>query len=126
MLKPGNKAYSILNLKCPKCHQGDLFCHSAYGFRDFTKMPDRCEVCGQKFMIEPGFWYGAMYFAYAFGVAISLPLFLALYIMLDTSFNMAILYILLIQIIFAPLTFRYSRAVWINIFVNYDESKLGS
>jgi uncharacterized protein (DUF983 family) len=30
MLKKGTKLYSVLNHKCPRCQEGDLFVSSAY------------------------------------------------------------------------------------------------
>ncbi|MEL6924222.1 MAG: DUF983 domain-containing protein, partial [Bacteroidota bacterium] len=54
---------SIWNMKCPRCRQGDLFSHGAFGSK-FTEMPERCPNCGQNYMPEPGFYYGAMFISY--------------------------------------------------------------
>ena len=63
---------SILQLKCPKCRQGDLFCNkSSYKYKGFFDMPKKCSECGQDFEIETGFYYGAMYVSYALTIALT-------------------------------------------------------
>jgi hypothetical protein len=55
MLK-GTKLYSIFNNKCPKCHQGDFFVTKSAYEKDFIKMHDKCEHCGEIFNKEVGFF----------------------------------------------------------------------
>ena len=72
MFKKGTKLYSITKGKCPKCHEGDFF---RFGFTfnpsKVTKIHDNCSNCNLKYMLEPSFFYGAMYINYGITVAIS-------------------------------------------------------
>ncbi|MGB0368672.1 MAG: DUF983 domain-containing protein, partial [Flavobacteriales bacterium] len=78
-MKKGSKIYSMLRLKCPRCHEGDLFLHkNPYSFTKLEKMPDNCPVCDQKYWPEPGFYYGAMYVSYALTIALSVAVFVAM------------------------------------------------
>lgn len=121
MFTKGTKAYSIFNFKCPKCHEADLYEHKhAYNFKDFSKMPDECPVCRQSFQVEPGFYYGAMYISYAFGVAISLPLFIIQYALFHFTFLQSVGGIVLVLLLATPYLFRLARSLWINLFVHYD------
>lgn len=119
MLKE-TKLYSILNLKCPRCHEGDLFLvKNPYTFSKLEKMPDTCPVCAQKYWPEPGFYYGAMYVSYALTIAVSVAVFVAMIVL----WRFEILWYLglnaaAILLLFPPI-FRVSRAVWFNMFVSY-------
>ncbi|MEO8852394.1 MAG: DUF983 domain-containing protein, partial [Ginsengibacter sp.] len=65
---------SILNLfqcKCPRCRLGDMFVNKRSYSKGFMKMYEKCEVCGQYFDIEVGFYYGSSYVSYGIAVAIS-------------------------------------------------------
>jgi uncharacterized protein (DUF983 family) len=116
----GTKMYSILKLKCPRCHEGDLFAKkNPYSYSKLSKMPDNCPVCNEKYWPEPGFYFGAMYVSYALTIAISVAVFVAMIVlwhfdvMWYLGLNAAIILLLF------PLIFRISRAVWFNFFVTY-------
>lgn len=120
-MKKGTKLYSILKHKCPRCHEGDLFLkHGEKNYNIVGYTPDKCNVCGQAFVLEPGFYYGAMYLSYMLSVAVALPQFLLYYAGFGASFRMSLLFIVLAQIVLTPFIYRTSRALWINIFVSYD------
>jgi len=73
----GSKLFGIVRMKCPCCHEGDLFTHpNPYTLAHFSDMPKRCPVCNQSYEPEPNFFYGAMYVSYGYAVA----LFVATYI----------------------------------------------
>jgi uncharacterized protein (DUF983 family) len=81
-MKKGQKLYSILRLKCPRCHQGDLFVNpNPYNPNQLSEMPDNCAHCGQKYLLEPGFFYGAMYVSYALTIAMSVAVFVAMHVL---------------------------------------------
>ena len=47
--------YSVVNNKCPRCREGNIYCSSnAYKMGEFTKMNETCPVCGQPTEIEVG------------------------------------------------------------------------
>lgn len=119
----GTKLYSIFRMKCPRCHQGNLFeTKNPYNFSEIDKMPDNCPHCNQKYWIEPGFYYGAMYISYALTVALSVAVFVAMIVLWEFDIMWYLgLNFTSILILFPPI-FRLSRSIWINIFVKTDKS----
>ncbi len=118
------KLYSILNLKCPRCNEGNLFVHkSAYSpLAESINMPERCEVCGLKFERETGFYYGAMYVSYGVNVALSVALFLIYFLFFwDYPKHYFIIADILFVLTTFPLISRVSRAIWINFFCKYED-----
>ena len=121
MFKKGTKLYSILFNKCPKCHEGDfmeeknpLKLHKAF------KMHETCSHCNFKYMIEPSFFYGAMYVTYAITIALSVMTFIIAYGILGLSFLNSTIAIAIGVIAFIPITIRLSRIIWINMFITYN------
>ena len=71
-----------------------------------------CPVCGLEYLREPGYFYGAMYFSYALGVAAVAPFVLVgLYVGIPLStigwISTGVLVLL------APWLFQYSRVAWL-------------
>ena len=80
-----------------------------------------CPCCGLPYEKEPGFYYGAMYVSYG----ISTTLFLAVLFTLNSlveeiTMTMVMTTIIAIVVGLLPITFRVSRAIWINIFESYE------
>ena len=125
MLKKGQKIYSVLKEKCPICHNGDVFLTKRkYDLKKFDKMHERCPSCGHKFEIEGGFWQGAMYVSYAVTVAYSIATFLLTFLInQQTTALMYIAIIGVVSIIVAPLNYRISRMIWMNLFSKFDATK---
>jgi uncharacterized protein (DUF983 family) len=68
--KKPNRFLSMLGMKCPNCHKGNMYTNkSIFPLGKLLDMPERCPVCGQKYEIELGFWYGTGYVSYALSVA---------------------------------------------------------
>lgn len=113
--------YSVVKSKCPKCNQGDLWIKkNAYSI-GFDKMHENCSNCGLKYDMEQGFWYGAMYVSYAFGVALSVAVVIALSVLApEMKLFEKIIYALVFLILLMPVNFRYSRNIWLAIFVRPD------
>ncbi len=113
---------AIVAMKCPRCRKGKLFCHpTSYNFNTLFQMPDLCEECKQRIEPEPGFYYGAMYINYAFSVvllAFCIGILYAVY-----HFNSYIVLGTYVGglVVMGPWMFRYSRVLYMNIFVRYDE-----
>lgn len=119
MLKKGSKLYSVLNNKCPQCHEGDFFVHRCtLKLKNNLKIHEKCEVCGLKYMIEPSFFYGAMYVSYALTVALAVAIFVIGYLLhLGLMASFIAIFVLLIAL--NPLIMRISRLIYINMFVQY-------
>ena len=119
MWKKGSKLYSVFNNKCPRCHEGDFFVNSAgFRFKDNLKTYEKCANCGLKYMIEPSFFYGAMYVSYAVTVAMAVTIFVVCQLF-DLGLMTSFISILVILVLANPFIMRLSRLLYINMFVHY-------
>lgn len=106
---------SIIGMHCPGCRTGHLFRTGSFSFKEPFDMPDRCEVCRQSFMPEPGFYYGAMFISYILWGWLTLAM-AAIFIWgLGMSVYGAFALILVISAICFIWLFRISRSIWIHI-----------
>ena len=88
-------------------------------------MHETCEVCGLRYEIEPGFFYGSMYVSYAFSVAIFLATWVGITVLIeDASIATYIVTVLIIAAIAYPFNVRLSRMIMLHVFggVKYDRS----
>jgi uncharacterized protein (DUF983 family) len=114
--------YSVAKDKCPRCNEGDLFVSkNRYSLKNIAAMPDCCAVCGQDFKVEDGFYLGATYVSYAITVAFAVPFLALAYFVfhLDLVWMLALMGIFLLALM--PPIVRFSRSIWINFFIFYDE-----
>ena len=127
MFKKGTKIYSIFNGKCPKCQEGDFF---KYGFTfnptKITKLHENCSECNLKYMLEPSFFYGAMYVNYGITVAISILVFVITKLGFDLNLLQSFLSVVAALFLLAPVNLRLSRILWINMFVSYNKKTEGA
>jgi len=120
-VKKGTKLYSIFRLKCPRCQEGNLFLvKNPYNLKMFDKMPDKCPVCGEDFLRESGFYWGAMMVSHATTTVIAVVVHLIVYYFAGWEIAPNIISIVTVILIMFPAVFRNSRAIWINIFVDYN------
>jgi uncharacterized protein (DUF983 family) len=125
MFKKGTKLYSIANAKCPRCHEGEFFEHKiTYNPSKITKLHDNCPKCNLKYMMEPSFFYGAMYVNYGITVALSVATFVISMLFLSLTLLQCFAAIIIVLLVLAPINMRLSRIIWINMFVSYDENIL--
>lgn len=122
----GLKIYSILNNKCPVCHEGDYFTHlNPYDLKHFTDDHKFCSECETKFELENGFYYGAMYVSYGLSVAISIAVFMAIFVLFpNTPYYVYIFAIITSVLVFMPISFRKSRMIWMNMFSGYGKKEI--
>lgn len=124
--------WSMLTMKCPRCRRGEMFANkSAYrklSLKHIFAMPDNCSECGQKYDMEPGFWYGTSYVSYALTVALSVATFVAWVVLIGVSVkdgDNRIYWWLginaIILIVAQPWLMRISRVLYIRFFVSYDK-----
>ncbi len=121
--KPRGLWSSIIYMKCPRCREGNLFEKPTFAYSEPTKMPESCEVCGQNFMPEPGFWFGAMFISYIWTAWFCLFFVGGGIMFLGMSVNAAFGLLILMCAIFFFWIFRISRSIWIHIYVKYDPEK---
>ena len=117
---------SIFTNKCPHCRQGDLFINpNPYDLKSTMKMPEHCPVCGQKFDLQTGFYFGTGFVSYGITVLISGLTFVLWWFTIGMGIrdnrvwywlasNAALLVIL------QPPIQRLSRSIWIALFVKYE------
>ncbi len=112
---------AVSELKCPRCREGHMFVNPT----DFSKplnMQDKCEICGQKMLPEPGFYFGAMFLSYIISSWMLLLPALALIFYFDWSVLGAIGFTVLIAALTYLPFLRGSRALWLHMMVKYDPS----
>ena len=113
---------SIISVKCPRCREGNMFpAGTLYHPKKFMQMNQHCACCGQSFEPEPGYYFGAMIISYAFNTAFFIGVWCLLLLVVDEISTLMMLSVLLFVVVgLLPLNFRWSRVLWINIFVRYQ------
>jgi uncharacterized protein (DUF983 family) len=118
------KLYSILNNKCPRCHEGNFWViNNPYDLKNFSKMNDRCPVCNEDFKRETGYYFGAAYVSYGLTVAFGIFLYMALYGIFNVDVIPFLITFSVLLIALLPVFYRLSRIIWINMFVHYKKKK---
>jgi uncharacterized protein (DUF983 family) len=121
MLKKGSKLYSILTGTCPKCQNESMYLDkNPLHFNKILKMHENCSHCGLKYQIEPSFFYGAMYVSYGLNVATGIAAFIISFVIFGSSLKVAFIAIIASLIVLFPFVLRWSRNIYINMFVSYD------
>ena len=121
MLKKGSKLYSILTGTCPKCQNESMYLDkNLLHLGSVLKMNEKCSHCGLKYQIEPSFFYGAMYVSYGLNVAVGIAAFIISYLLFHSSIKTSFIAIIAALIVLFPIVLRWSRNIYINMFVTYD------
>jgi uncharacterized protein (DUF983 family) len=118
------KFYSILNNKCPRCHEGNFFeTNNPYDLNRFARMNNTCNVCQEDLRRETGFYFGAAYVSYGLTVGFGIGLFLIMctWLEIDIFYYLITFSVLLIALM--PIFYRYSRLIWAHMFVRYRGKK---
>ena len=121
MFKKGSKINSILTGSCPKCQNESMYSDkNPLHLTKVLKMNDTCSHCGLKYLIEPSFFYGAMYVSYGLNVAIGIAAFIVSFVFFKCSIGESFVAIIIVLIVLFPFVLRLSRNIYINMFVSYD------
>ena len=122
MLKKGSKLNSILTGSCPRCQNESMYLDkNPLHFSKILKMNENCSHCGLKYQIEPSFFYGAMYVSYGLNVGLSIAVFVISFLFLSLTLKTTFIAILVLNIVLFPFVLRWSRNIYINLFVSFDE-----
>lgn len=118
-----NLISSIASMKCPVCRKGRVFIHPvSYNIKEVGEMFNTCEVCGQSFRPEPGFYFGAAIVSYPLTVFFNLLLATLFYLIVGDIFNHVVellITMVVSSLIILPLAFRYARIIWLHIVFKY-------
>jgi len=72
-------------------------------------------------MLEPSFFYGAMYVNYGITVGFSILVFLISKLIFDGSLLQSFITIIVSLILLTPVNLRLSRIILIHLFVTYEK-----
>lgn len=123
MLKKGSKLYSILTGSCPKCHEESMYLEkNPYKLNDLYKMHETCSHCHTRYLIEPSFFYGAMYVSYGLTVAIGIAIFVITNVIIGLATFPSFATIIGGIILLMPVTARLARNIYINLFIHFDKN----
>jgi uncharacterized protein (DUF983 family) len=120
---------ALLKGKCPQCRRGAIFSGSIYGL-NIQRTNVYCNHCGQRFEIEPGYFYAAMYVSYAMNMIEMISLGFATYYISGGRLDFDSLWIyvgviFLGALLLSPLNYRYSRIIllhWLSPKIKYNPS----
>lgn len=125
-MKKTPKLYAIIKGKCPQCRRGAIFTGNIYGF-NIQRTNYSCPHCAQRFEIEPGYFYAAMYVSYAMNMIEMISMGFATYYLSGgrLDFDSLWLYVGVIflgSLLLSPLNYRYSRVIllhWLSPKIKY-------
>ena len=123
MIRKGTKLYSVLKGKCPRCQEGEFFKHKiTLNPKKVTQLHDNCPSCNLKYMMEPSFFFGAMYVNYGLSVALFVGVFIISKMIFGLTILQSFISIIVVSLLLIPFTLRLSRIIWINIFIGYNKN----
>jgi hypothetical protein len=124
--KTPNRLVSIFNYKCPRCRLGDMYLQKKmWPLSTMMQMPEKCKVCNQKSELESGFYFGTGYVSYALSVAFLVAFFVGYHVIIGLSIERntiipCLVASIAILILLQPWMMRFSRILYLSIFVSYD------
>lgn len=120
ILKKESKRYSIFHLKCPRCHEGEMFETGSWSFVRSFDMHKRCPKCDLNYFPEPGYYYGSMFISYIWTGWFCLLFIAFFHWYLGCSQTVAFSLLSTFLIVNFVYIFRISRLMWINLHIKYD------
>jgi uncharacterized protein (DUF983 family) len=118
-----NKLEATVKMKCPRCHEGELFItKNPFSWQKLTKMHENCSECNLKYERETGFFYGAMYVSSIINMVFFIATTIAYYAYFDERIDWRI-YIwgyILFTVLITPFIYRLSRSIWLELFNDYQ------
>ena len=122
MLCKGSKLYSIIFLKCPRCHKGQFLEANPYKLSNFNKVKEYCPKCQLKYRIEPSFYTGSMYISYAVGIAVAVAVYVLIYFSgIELKISTIFILIVFALILSGPWIGAVSKSIWANMFFKYNK-----
>ena len=103
-------------LRCPACGQGRLF-------RGWFSMHEACDHCGLKFLREPGYFLGSIYFNYGVTAVLVMVAYLTLFFGTDISPELLLGILTAVCVLFPLWFFRYARSLWLAMDQYFDPAR---
>ena len=124
-----SKWYALVNGKCPTCRRGAIFTGNLYGF-NIQRTNYSCSHCNQRFEIEPGYFYAAMYISYAMNMTEMISIGFATYFLSGGRLDFGSIWIYVSTIfigslLLSPFNYRYSRIIllhWLSPKIKYNKA----
>ncbi|WP_109098115.1 DUF983 domain-containing protein [Aquimarina sp. AU58] len=114
---------NILKGKCSKCEEGDVFIKKGGVFAlQLPKMNEKCPHCNHKFLIEPGYFYGAMYVSYGLTVAEGIIIYLLSSFFITRPVHFFII-LSVSAVLLSTTNYKYARIFWIYLFTRKAQNK---
>jgi uncharacterized protein (DUF983 family) len=117
---------AALHAKCPKCHTGNMFANSMYGFSG-QKMHTNCPYCNFQFEVEPGYFYVAMFVSYGMNIIEMLTFAIGTFMLTHSESPWLYVGILFaVTFILSPFNYRYSRVMllyWLTPNLHFDPER---
>jgi len=113
-----NIVKSIWNYKCPRCRKGDLFV-KPFMMTNPLNMPEKCDHCSQRYMPEPGYYYGAMFISYIWTAWTCLAIIGFCMLVLKWSIGASFALLIFVSAISYFWVARISRSMYIHLDVRY-------
>lgn len=113
-----SKISAVIHSKCPACRKGDIFTGTLYGF-NVQHTHESCDNCGQRYEIEPGYFYAAMYVSYAMNMAEMITTGFLTYLFSGGRIDFDYLWVYVativgVSVILSPFNYRYSRVLLLH------------
>ena len=112
-------------MSCPKCNKGRFFERHPYNFKKLGTVKKKCNNCGLKYNLAPGFFQDSYSAPYGLGVALFVIVFvLKMQIFKELPRISTLILRGVTLLVLAPLFFAFSKIIWMHLFVNYNKSFL--
>jgi hypothetical protein len=123
MFGKGSKIYAMITGCCPKCHEESMYLDAnPFNIMKIYAMHEKCSHCKLVYQIEPSFFFGAMFVSYGLGVLIAIFTFLLSFFVFHVNLKTSFIAIVVALILCNTLIMRWSRNIWINIFIDFDKN----
>lgn len=84
-------------------------------------MPEECPRCKQDFIIEPGFWFGAMFVSYFLSAfAMLIPIGIGILVLGSVGWPF-VLTTIFVMLLFYVYIFKLSRSIYFHLVVKMQE-----
>ncbi|MFM7217812.1 MAG: DUF983 domain-containing protein [Bacteroidota bacterium] len=114
---------AILQMRCPACRRAFLFKEpNTFRLRKLGAMHPYCPACGSSNKVEPGFYFGAAYVSYILMVGLLCGYVFVYYLFFGeifSHFQRLMSGAIVLAVAITPWVFRYSRVLFLYLFVRY-------